>query len=58
MLIKTSETYNVEVADRISLSDSLFLAKSTIIDLFRYLLQEKNGFKQILSITNHFKNME
>ena len=35
------ETYNVEVADRISLSDSLFLAKSSIIDLFKDLLQNK-----------------
>ena len=29
------ETYNVEVADKISLSDLLFLAKSSIIDLFK-----------------------
>ena len=35
------ETYNVEVADRISLSDSLFLAKSSIVDLFKDLLQNK-----------------
>ena len=40
------ETYNVEVADTISLSDSLCLAKSSIINL----LQEK-GFKYILSTT-------
>ena len=38
------ETYNVEVVDRISLRDSLFLAKSSIIDLFKDLLQEKRGF--------------
>ena len=31
----------VEVADRISLSDSLFLVKSSIIDLFKDLLQKK-----------------
>ena len=35
---------NVEVTDRISLSDSIFLAKSSIIDLFKDLLQEKRGF--------------
>ena len=43
------ETYNVEVVDKISLSDSLFLAKSSIVDLFKDLLQEKKGFKNILS---------
>ena len=45
------ETYNVEVTDRISLSDSLFLAKSSIIDLFKDLLEEKRGFKYVLSAT-------
>ena len=45
------ETYNIEVADRESLSDSLFLAKSSIVDLFRDLLQEKRGFKYVLSAT-------
>ena len=35
----------LEVTDRISLNDSLFLAKSSIIDLFKDLLQEKRGFK-------------
>ena len=44
-----AETYNVEVADRKSLSDSLFLAKSSIIDLFKDLLQEKRGFEYVLS---------
>ena len=29
------ETYNAEVVDRISLSDSLFLAKISIVDLFK-----------------------
>ena len=33
-----AETYNVEVADRKSLSDSLFLAKSSIINWFKDLL--------------------
>ena len=35
---------NVEVTDRIGLSDSIFLAKSSIIDLIKDLLQEKRGF--------------
>ena len=39
-----AETYKVEVADRISLIDSSFLAKSSIIDLFKDLLQEKKRF--------------
>ena len=38
-------TYNIEVTDRESLSDSLFLAESSIIDLFSDLLEEKRGFK-------------
>ena len=45
-----AETYEVEVVDRISLSDSLFLAKSSIIDLFWDLLKEKRGFKYTLSV--------
>ena len=45
-----AETYKVEVVDRISLSDLLFLAKSSIIDLFLDLLKEKTGFKYILSV--------
>ena len=51
-----AETYDVEVVDRISLSDSLFLAKSSIIDLFKDLLKQKRGFihfihkKYILSV--------
>ena len=36
---------------RKSLSDSLFLAKSSIVDLFKDLLQEKRGFKYILVTT-------
>ena len=40
-----AETYNVEVVDSKSLGDSLFLAKSSINDLFRDLLKEKGGFK-------------
>ena len=41
------ETYNVEVVDKISLSDSLFLAKSSIVDLFKDLLKEKRSFKYV-----------
>ena len=37
--------------DRKSVSDSLFLAKSSIVDLFKDLLQEKRGFKYILVTT-------
>ena len=42
---------NVEVADRISLSDSLFLPKSSIADLFKDLLKEKREFKYNLVAT-------
>ena len=38
-------TYDVEVIDNTSLSDSLVLAKRSINDLFRNLLREKTGFK-------------
>ena len=44
------ETYEAEVVDRINLSDSLFLEKSSIIDLFLDLLKEKRSFKYILSV--------
>ena len=40
-----AETYDVEVIDNTSLDDSLFLAKSSIDNLFRDLLREKWGFK-------------
>ena len=46
-----TETYEVEVVDRISLSDSLHLAKSSVIDFFWDLLQEKRGFKYVLLAT-------
>ena len=36
-----AETYEVEVMDTKSLDDSLFLAKKSIIDFFRELLEEK-----------------
>ena len=46
-----AKTFNVEVVDRKNLGDSLFLARSSIGDLFSDLLQEKRGFKYILSTT-------
>ena len=45
-----AETYNVEAMDSKSLDDSLFLAKRSTDDFFRELLEEKRGFKYILSI--------
>ena len=39
------------MTDRISLTDSLFLAKSSIIDLVKDLLQEERGFNYVLSAT-------
>ena len=36
-----AETYEVEVVDKISLSDSLFLAKSSIIELISDLFRKK-----------------
>ena len=40
-----AENYNVEIMDTKSLDDSLFLAKRSINDFLRYLLEEKRGFK-------------
>ena len=40
-----AETYNVEVMDIKCLDDSLFLAKRSINDFLRDLLEEKRGFK-------------
>ena len=47
----SAETYNVEVTDRKSLAGSSFSAKSSIIDLFSDLLEEKRGFKYVLLAT-------
>ena len=44
-------TYEAEVIDSKSLDDSFFLAKRSINDFFRDLLEEKRGFKYILSTT-------
>ena len=54
-----AETY-VEVMDTKSLYDSLFLAKRSINDFFKDLLEEKRGFKYILSVkvTLKIKKME
>ena len=43
-------TYEVEVMDSKSLDDSLFLAKRSIIDFFKELLEERREFKYILSV--------
>ena len=40
-----AEIYDVEITDRISIDDSLFLAKSSINDLFKDSLREKRGFR-------------
>ena len=48
-------TYEVEVMDSISLGDSSFLAKKSIIDFFRDLLEEKRGCKYVLSARVTFK---
>ena len=50
-------TYEVEVMDSKSLNDSLFLAKRSITDFFKYLLEEKRGFKYILSTRVTLKKM-
>ena len=50
-----TETYNVEVVDRISLSDSLFLLKSSIVNLFKDLLKEKRVFEYNLMATTTLK---
>ena len=54
-----AETY-VEVMDTKSLYDSLFLAKRSINDFFKDLLEEKRGFKYILpvKVTLKIKKME
>ena len=49
--IFSAETYNAEVTDKKSLSDSLFLARSSIVHLFSDLLEEKRVFKYVLFVT-------
>ena len=48
-------TYEVEVIDTKSLDDSLFLSKRSIKIFFKDLLEEKGGFKYILSTRVSFK---
>ena len=48
-------TYEVEVIDTKSLDDSLFLSKRSIKVFFEDLLEEKGGFKYILSTRVSFK---
>ena len=50
-----AETYNVEFIDNKNLDDSLFLAKSSINNLFTDLLREKRGFKYNLLSINTLK---
>ena len=50
-----AETYNVEVKDNKNLDDSLFLAKSSINNLFRDSLRKKGGFKYNLLSINTLK---
>ena len=45
-----AETYDVEITDRISLDDSLFLSKRSMNDSFRDLLREERGFRYNLYI--------
>ena len=40
-----AETYDVEITDKISLDDSLFLPNKSINDLLRDFLWKKRGFK-------------
>ena len=50
-----AETYDVEITDKISLDDSLFLAKKSINDLLRDFLRKKRGFKYNLGTIITFK---
>ena len=54
----SAEAYDVEVIDNKSLGDSLFLAKRSMIDFLKYLLEEKRGFQYSLSAIVTFKKME
>ena len=46
---KCAETYEVEIINNKSLSDSLSVSKNSIKILFDELLREKRGFKYVLS---------
>ena len=48
-------TYMVEVMDNKSLDDSLFLAKRSIHDFVKDLLEQKRGSKYVLSLKITFK---
>ena len=52
----SAETYNIEVVDNISLADSLYLAKRSIIDFLKDKLQEKRGFKYSILVIVKLKN--
>ena len=53
-----AETYNLEVMDTKSLDDSLYLAKRSINDFFKDLLEEKRGFKYNLLAAITLKKMK
>ena len=46
---KCAETYEAEIINNKSLSDSLIVSKNSIKNLFDQLLREKKGFKYVLS---------
>ena len=45
-----AETYNVEIVNNRNLTDSLFMSKNSIKNLFDELLRERKGFKYIESV--------
>ena len=46
---KCAETYEIEIINNKSLSDSMTVSKNSIKNLFNELLREKKGFKYVLS---------
>ena len=47
---KCAETYEVEIVNNKTLSDSLTVSKNSIKNLFDELLREERGFKYIISV--------
>ena len=45
-----AETYKVEIVNNKNLSDSFFVSKNNIKNLFDLLLREKRGFRYIVSV--------
>ena len=52
---KYAQTYEVEIIDNKSLSDSLSASKNSIKNLFDGFLGEKRGFKYIISVKTTLK---